>query len=935
MDEASERIRPERAQALLSLLEQLQAELHPGQARRAIALDSRLEQDLGLDSLGRVELFGRVQDAFARELPERALEDVETVGDLLRLLGIAQHELPAGGESAETVAPEVQALPAPASLATLTAVLAWHADRHGERTHVHFYGSLEQLSYAGLLRGAQAVAAALQQRQVRPGQTVGLMLPSGSAFFCCFFGCLLAGAVPVPLYPPSRRSRLAEHLLRQVGILNNAEAVLLITFNQAELAARLLEGEVASLSDVVDAETLLAHEAAPAPVRIDSDALALLQYTSGSTGAPKGVMLTHAQLLANVRAMGTALALGPDDVCVSWLPLYHDMGLIGAWLGSLVYAVPLVLMSPLTFLARPERWLRAIHDYRGTLSAAPNFAYELCLRKIKDTALAGLDLSSWRVAFNGAEPVSADTVLNFSRRFRRYGFRRDTMMPVYGMAECGVGLAFPPLGRGPLIERVDRSMLMEHGLALKSSRASAIELVGCGYPLPGYQIRVADARGHELPERRQGHLQFRGPSATAGYYRNPAATAELRRGDWLDTGDLGYIAGGEVFVTGRIKDIVIRAGRNLYPQELEEAVGRLDGVRSGCVAVFACPDPRSGTEQLVVVAETDETDPERRATLRAEIDQLAFQLLDSTPDAIVLAPRHAVLKTSSGKIRRAATRDAYLAGRLEERPWRARWLLVKLAGEYALRALRRQAELWGFAARCWTVIVLGALLLLPLLAVLPSLDARRRLAHRLARLAVKGCGISLTVLGCDHIPRERPCVYVSNHASYLDGLVLTAALPPTFTFGAKRELAGNPLLGFVLKRIGTQFIDRFAIRSSLGDAQRLLKLACAGESLLFFPEGTLSREPGLRPFHSGAFMVAAEAQLPVVPVVLRGTRSMLRDGQWLPLDTPLAVDILAPIMPRGTDWGARLELRERVRAAMLARCDEPDLAAINRRRPPQ
>jgi acyl carrier protein len=928
MESAAEPPLKEVDHELLALVRQVAAELHPGQTRREIALESRLEQDLGFDSLGRVELLARVEDAFAVKLPETALEELETVGDLLRRLRDAGGLVPARTTGIPLQAiPEAVGLP-PQRLTTLTEVLAWHVAQHGERTHVHFYGRAETLSYAGLQQGAHTIAAALQARAVGAGQTVGIMLPTGREFFLCFFGCLLAGAIPVPLYPPDRLSRLAEHLERQAGILNNAEAVLLVTFAAAEPAGHLVRAKVPSLAEVTTAQSLLALAARPHPVRARADDIALLQYTSGSTGAPKGVVLTHANLLANIRAMGETAQVSAQDVFVSWLPLYHDMGLIGAWLGSLYFAFPLVLMSPLAFLGCPERWLKAIHEYRGTLSASPNFGYELCLRKVEDAAIAGLDLSRWRMAFNGAEPVSADTIERFCQRFGPYGFKRETMAPVYGLAECAVGLAFPPPGRGPLVERLERHRLTRDGDAIPSTSAEAMAVVDCGRPLPGYQIRVVDALGYEVPERKQGRLQFRGPSATSGYYRNPQATAGLRHDGWLDSGDLAFIAGGEVFVTGRVKDMIIRAGHNLYPQELEEAIGNLSGVRKGCVAVFASPDPHTGSEQLVIVAETNETDPASRQALRTRIDQLAYRLLDTTPDVIVLAPKHAVLKTSSGKIRRAATSAAYQHGVLTEteQPWRSRLQLARLGVEYAWRRVSRESAKLAFAARCWAVFAIGAALVLPLLAVLPSEGLRCRFAHRVARVAAKCCGIALRVEGVANIPQGRACVYVANHASYLDGLVLTATLPPPLAFTAKKELAANPLLRFALGRIGTQFIERFEIRETLGDATRLGELARQGRSLLFFPEGTLSREPGLRPFHAGAFKIAADAGLAVVPVALRGTRSMLRDGQWLPLKVPLSVTVLPAIQPAGNDWPALLASRDATRAAILQQCGEPDLA---------
>jgi acyl-CoA synthetase (AMP-forming)/AMP-acid ligase II len=289
-------------------------------------------------------------------------------------------------------------------------------------------------------------------------------------------------------------------------------------------------------------------------------------------------VLSHANLLANIRAMGAAMGASAFDVFVSWLPLYHDMGLIGAWLGSLYYPAPLVVMPPQSFLLRPERWLWAIHRHRGTLSAAPNFAFELCVRNIDDAAIEGLDLSSLRLVANGSEPVSAATLRRFLDRFGPFGFRAEVMAPAYGLAENAVGLTLPPRGQPPVIECISRHALSEKGTAEPASEeAGAVEAVSCGQPLPGHEMRVVDDIGRELGERHEGRLQFRGPSATSGYFRDAAKTRELFSGDWLESGDLCYIAGGNLFVTGCTKDIIIRGGRHIHPSEIEEAVGELPG----------------------------------------------------------------------------------------------------------------------------------------------------------------------------------------------------------------------------------------------------------------------------------------------------------------------------------------------------------------------
>jgi acyl carrier protein len=600
----------------------------------ALAADARLDRDLGFDSLALVELIARLEQRFDVSLPDEALSTVETPADLAGL--VAAVSGPATGPPPPDSAPSVGTAGAPepsidlagtgplpdlASAATLIDVLEARAGATPGRIHLHVLGDPDRtVTYGELRTGAAAVARGLAVRHgVEPGETVALMLPTSAEYFTTFLGVLLAGAVPMPVYPPTRPSQLEDHLRRHVRILDNAQAVLLVTVPEAVRVGRLLRGSVPSLRRVLTPAGLPAGDSPDARPRVGSSDLALIQYTSGSTGDPKGVALTHANLLANIQAMAAAAEVDEHDVFVSWLPLYHDMGLIGAWLGSLTAGFPLVVMSPLSFLARPARWLRAILEHGGTLSAAPNFGYELCLTKVTDEELDGVNLSGWRMAFNGAEPVSPATIERFTARFAVHGFRPTAMAPVYGLAENSVGLTFPPPGRGPRIDRIDRHRFLTDGRAVPVEDPAAMPVVGCGSALPGHRVRVVDATGAELGDRREGRIEFRGPSATAGYFRNPEATARLRRDGWLDTGDLGYLAEGELFVTGRVKDLIIRGGRNLHPEELELAVGQLSGIRRGRVAVFGVEDPATGTERLVVEAETTERDPAAREELRRSV----------------------------------------------------------------------------------------------------------------------------------------------------------------------------------------------------------------------------------------------------------------------------------------------------------------------------
>ncbi|MEA2115878.1 MAG: AMP-binding protein, partial [Thermodesulfobacteriota bacterium] len=667
-------------EALLQLIRQLMDELHPDMRFSSpVTLDSSLDRDLGLDSLARVELLARLEQQFDLSLSEHVLATAESPRDLLRHIGLSKRETPAP-QVTQTVPSEASDKTdlAPHGAETLVAVLDSHVLAHPDRIHIvldHSNEDAAQLTYADLKQGALKLAAGLQHHNLEPGNTVAIMLPTGLDYFFSFFAILLAGGIPVPLYPPARPTQIEEHLRRHRGILRNAGAKIMITMPEVKPVGRLLKAQVETLElvDTVDAFSGQSNEFTPIP--INAGDIAFIQYTSGSTGDPKGVVLTHANLLANIRAMGRTTDVTAADVFVSWLPLYHDMGLIGAWLGSLYFGCRLVIMQPLSFLARPERWLWAIHNYHGTMSASPNFGYEFCYRRLDDNKLKGLDLRSWRLAFNGAEPVSPETIRNFEKRFTAYGFRPEASSPVYGLAESSVGLAFPPLGRGPVIDRVKRGPLIESGRAVPATEddITPLQFVACGRPLPGHQIRIVDESGRELPDRYQGELQFKGPSVTSGYFRNPEKTRTLFKGEWLDSGDLAYIADGDVFITSRIKDIIIRGGRNIYPHELEEAVGNIEGIRKGCIAVFASQDRDSGTERLIVLAESRKKDPETKETLQGQIINMAVDLVGMPPDEVIIAPPGTVLKTSSGKIRRAASRELFEKGGIGKAK-RALWL---------------------------------------------------------------------------------------------------------------------------------------------------------------------------------------------------------------------------------------------------------------------
>ncbi len=906
----------------MQILGELTSELHSGLRRRMLTLDSSLDRDFGLDSLSRVEMIARLEQRFRIRLDAEAAIAAETPRDLVRALSHAGAQAPAVERQAPPL-PRAAPTQAPIDAQTLIEALEWHVRQDADRIHLRLLSEVgrEDLSYGMLYEEAAILAGRLRARGVGPRDTVALMLPTQREFFTTFFGILLAGGIPVPLYPPHRKEAIADHLRRQAAILSNAQAKLLVTVEAARRLDPLLRPLVPSLKAIATPRELQQGAIEPPILGARPEATALLQYTSGSTGQPKGVILTHANLLANLRALGQAADLSAQDVFVSWLPLYHDMGLIGAWLGSLYFGMPAVMMSPLAFLARPERWLRAIHEQRGTLTAAPNFAYELCARQIRDEDLSGLNLSSLRIAVSGAEPVNPETLARFTARFAPYGLDPKALTPAYGLAESAVGLTLTPPGRGPRIVSLRREPFLQEGRAAPAAEGdpTAIALVSCGKPLPGHHVRIVDDQGKPAADGIVGRVEFSGPSSTPGYHRNPEATRKLRRDGWLDSGDMGYMADGELFVTGRAKDVIIRGGQHLFPEPLEEAVSGLNGVVPNGVAVFGSPDPAHGTEKLVVFAETSETREERLSALQQQIQELSLHVLNAAPDEILFGPPHSAPKTASGKIRRSTCRELYLRGELgQEKPVWQQVISLRLQG---LQPRIRQGAAWLghslYAALLWGIFGGAMLAGGGMILVSRSPPRNRRIVRRMARFILRMAGISLRVEGAERLDDCRPCVMAANHASYLDVLALAATLPESVTYTPKREFTRYRSIRLFLDRLGVRFVERQDVRRGIQDLAKVEETVREGESVVVFVEGGIGRAPGLRPFRMGAFQVAAHVGVPILPIGLRGTREMMPADCWKPRPGAIILAIGEPLMPEGTDWATAIKLRDATYQSIL------------------
>ncbi len=545
----------------------------------------------------------------------------------------------------------------------------------GEQRGFRFVGSdgTERFfSYDSLRREGLRRAALLSKQGIVKGDRIALVIPEGHEFVLSFLGAVYAGAVPVPIFPRATFKASSDYVdtIAHIAEASNARFLLAMEANQdlVSPAAPLVK----SLTAVLVTEALFAAEHAPGTFQspeIDSDDLCFLQFTSGSTARPKGVVVTHGNLIANVTAF-----LGPhgldrrdSDVGVSWLPLFHDMGLIGFVLGPLVMDIPVVLLPTATFARGPKIWLETLSKYRGTITYAPNFAYALSVKRLKAKDVESLDLSALRVAGCGAEPIHAETMRSFADALGKAGFRAEALLPSYGMAESTLAITFHPRETAIKTDIVDAEAL-RHGRATPAAphahgSAEAVEVVSCGVPFPDHSVHIIDEHGQPFAEeRRVGQVVSRGPSVAKGYFQNAEASNQsFPQAGVLHTGDLGYLADGNLYICGRVKDLIIIRGANFHPQDIEWAVSEIEGVRRGNVVAFGAS--LGGEERLMLAVECTSHDASQvRSKVAARVNE-AFGL---APHHVATVPVGSLPKTSSGKLQRSKTRDLYLSQQLEE-----------------------------------------------------------------------------------------------------------------------------------------------------------------------------------------------------------------------------------------------------------------------------
>jgi fatty-acyl-CoA synthase len=543
---------------------------------------------------------------------------------------------------------------------TVTEALADAASTTRGVTAIEHDGRSVPLGYRQLLVEALTLAGALHARGLKPGDRVAIVLPEVSDFIRAFFGISAAGLVPVPLCPPAQAADLPTFARQSQHILIAARTSAVVT--SADVAPLLNVSGMSEPPAILKIDELRQGPALTQPVAVDLSSTALLQFTSGSTAAPKGVVLSHTSLDANVNAITgpDGLAITPDDVGVSWLPLYHDMGLIGMLLTAVYMAADVVILSPVLFLKRPSAWLEAISRHGGTVSFAPNFAYDLCRRRVKPSQIDALNLASWRVAGCGAEPIRADSLTAFAAHFARAGFRESSFVPSYGLAEHALAVALSV--DGLKVDVVDADRLVRDSMALPATTGSpSVRIVSCGHAFPGHALTIVDEGLHELPERHVGSIVVQGASVMDGYFEHPAATAEALSHGWLHTGDIGYLAGGELYVCGRTKDLIIRQGRKYHPPDLESAIADGRGMPLAGVVVFGINHIDEADEVVAVV--------EARASAKSDdvIDHVRRRVRETAGlelDGVVVGPPGMIPRTTSGKVRRAETRVRFQAGTL-------------------------------------------------------------------------------------------------------------------------------------------------------------------------------------------------------------------------------------------------------------------------------
>jgi acyl-CoA synthetase (AMP-forming)/AMP-acid ligase II len=530
----------------------------------------------------------------------------------------------------------------------------------------------DAMTVAAFLTNVRSAAAWLRRQGVRRGNRVVLSLPTSRAFVVGYFAVQWLGAIPVPAPEPNLRFKRHAYYERMVRVIADCSPAACIVLPETirEFDADDAPAGWHALRDLLlpwDDDATSNIDCVASPIESLPDDVAFLQYTSGSTGSPKGVVVTHRALNANMRGIELAVELEENDVVVSWMPIYHDMGLVGGLLLPIHVGMPTYLLSTMAFLSRPEIWLKAVSEYRASLSPGTNYAYNLCARKLRPERLPPLDLSCWRRAINGAEPIDYQTIAAFQRKFEPYGLPKNASYPVYGMAEATLGISFPKPLAECKVDRISRRSLNENALAVPvpEDDSDSIEVVCCGIALPGHRLAIKDPTSDRiLPERKIGEICFYGPSVCPGYYHQSNTAGLHQARTELRTGDLGYLYEDSLYIVGRLKDVMQIGGANYYPSDIESVLQDIPGVRPGRIVAIAIHKPSIGTDFLVIVAEpkTSANEPE----IRDQIQEKVRQQIGLSVGKVIFLPKGRLPLTTSGKVMRTRCVELLLEAEFSE-----------------------------------------------------------------------------------------------------------------------------------------------------------------------------------------------------------------------------------------------------------------------------
>jgi len=536
-------------------------------------------------------------------------------------------------------------------------------------TGANFYAGgklVTALPYRTLRKQATELAHRLATLGLPRGSRLAIVAETNADFLRFFFACQYAGLVPVALPSSVNLGGHDAFVHKLNGMLQAADASIAVASDGfLGLLGEAVQGlKLAMWGAPAAFDALARDDAALKP--LTADEIAYLQFTSGSTGTPKAAMIPGHALMANLQgSAGPGLGLRDDDRFVSWLPFYHDMGLVGCLLTVMAAQRSIDYLDTREFAMRPRRWLELMSQSKATIAYSPPFGYDMCARRVRPGDIASYDLSHWRVAGIGAEPIHPEVPARFAEMLAPAGFNANALVPSYGMAEASLAVSFSPVGKGIVVEWIDADELSENLLAVPAVEGTGTGFVRCGGPLPGHELEIWNDAGEHLADLHVGRIMVRGPSVMSGYFRQPEKTASVLADDgWLDTGDIGYVVDGEVVVTGRHKDMIIVNGRNIWPQDIEHIVERQPELRSQDASAFSVPGP-SGAEVAVVVVQCNTVDPEAREALVHRIRRELIEELGITC-LIELVPRHTLPRTSSGKLSRSATRRGYLERRAQE-----------------------------------------------------------------------------------------------------------------------------------------------------------------------------------------------------------------------------------------------------------------------------